>query len=163
VRAVGTVFDVYRKRGSSVVTVIEGVVVVEHTGKDEPAMGLAPGTEPSDAQGERPFAPVNLAAGKQAIVKPGEGVEASQVNVAAAIAWTHRELVFEFTSLSDAAEEFNRYNDRKLVIQGQSLRAFKISAIFRSTDPRSLVHFVEAMPAVHVRETEHEIVISGSP
>jgi transmembrane sensor len=97
------------------------------------------------------------------IVKPGAGVEASPANVAAAIAWTQRELVFEFTPLVEVAEEFNRYNARKLVIETGPLQAFKISAIFRSTDPRSLVRFVQAVPGVQVRESDDEIVISAAP
>jgi transmembrane sensor len=163
VRAVGTVFDVYRKRGAAVITVVEGVVVVEHNEKAEPAPTSAVVTEWPHEQGERPFVPVRLAAGRQAIVKPGAGVEASPVNVAAAIAWTQRELVFEFTPLAEAAEEFNRYNARKLVIEGEALRAFKISAIFRSTDSRSLVRFVQALPGVQARESDAEIVISATP
>jgi len=162
VRAVGTVFDVYRKRGTAVITVVEGVVVVEHN-EAEPAPTSAIVAEQSHEQGERPFPPVRLAAGRQVIVKPGAGVEASSANVAAAIAWTQRQLVFEFTPLVEVAEEFNRYNARKLVIETGPLRAFKISAIFRSTDPRSLVRFVQAMPGVQVRESDDEIVISAAP
>ena len=162
VRAVGTVFDVYRKRGSAVITVVEGVVVVEHNEAESAPTSAIVAEQPHE-QGERPFLSVRLVAGRQAIVKPEAGVEASPANVAAAIAWTQRELVFEFTPLVEAAEEFNRYNARKLVIETGPLRAFKISAIFRSTDPRSLVRFVQAMPGVQVRESDDEIVISAAP
>ena len=162
VRAVGTVFDVYRKDVGAVITVVEGIVVVEHNEKagSAPTSAVPPG-RPHE-RGEHPFVAIRLAAGRQAIVKPEAGVEASAVNVAAAIAWTRRELVFEFTPLVEAAEEFNRYNARKLVIEGEPLRALEVSAIFRSTDPRSLVRFVQAIPGVQVRESNDEIVISGA-
>ena len=163
VRAVGTVFDVYRKHAGAIITVVEGIVVVDDNEKAGSASTTPVLPERPHERGDHPFVPIRLAAGGQAIVKPGAGVETGPVNVGAAIAWTRRELVFEFTPLEEAAEEFNRYNARKLVIEGEPLRAFKVSAIFRSTDPRSLVRFMQAIPGVQVRESDDEIVITAAP
>jgi len=160
VRAVGTVFDVYQKRGAAVVTVVEGVVVVERQPINGSENSSAPDAlRPEQATQSQPPR-VRLGAGKQAIIKSGAGVEATPASAAAAIAWTQRQLIFEFTPLAEVAEQFNRYNARQLVIEGPLLREFKVSAIFRSTEPGSLVRFVQSMPGVRVTETEDKIVLS---
>jgi transmembrane sensor len=104
---------------------------------------------------------VRLTAGKQAIISPEAPVELKPVNVGVATAWTRRELVFEFTPLAEAAAEFNRYNERQLIVEGEALRAFKISAVFRSTDYGSLVRYLQNLPGVQIRENEDTIVITS--
>jgi ferric-dicitrate binding protein FerR (iron transport regulator) len=55
------------------------------------------------------------------------------------------------------AEEFNRYNERQLVIEDPKLYDFHISGVFSSTDPQSLIRFLRERPGVHVIETASEI------
>ena len=52
--------------------------------------------------------------------------------------------------LAEIAEEFNRYNSRHIEIRGPALRAEKISGVFQSNDPASLVSFMKNIPGVHV-------------
>jgi len=47
----------------------------------------------------------------------------------------------------DVAEEFNRYNTRRLVIEDPDLYGFHISGVFSSTDPQSSLAFCVAVPA----------------
>lgn len=159
VRAVGTVFDVYRKQTSAVVTVVEGSVVVER-GKHAAAAARSLNEAVVDAGAQPASVNLWLTAGKQVVVSREAAAEPKPVNVNVATAWTRRELVFEFTPLADAAAEFNRYNERRLIVEGEQLRSFKISAIFRSTDPGSLVRYVQSMPDVQIDETENSIVIA---
>jgi len=162
VRAVGTIFDVYEKRDSEVVTVVEGAVEVARATNIAPAQ--SDGREGSGSlQAPMPStpAPLTLSAGKQVVVAKGSAAEPRPVNVAAAVAWTQRQLVFEFTPLAEVVDEFNRYNARKLVIEGAQLRDFKISAIFKSTDSASFIRFAATMPGVQVRQTPNTIVISA--
>jgi transmembrane sensor len=158
VRAVGTVFDVYRKSSSAVVTVVEGTVIVES------ASGTRVAThEPENVSSLRPEQPrIRLSAGKQVIVAQNAVAEPKAVNVTAATAWTQRQLIFEFTPLAEAAEEFNRYNAKPLIVEGEALRAFRISAMFRSTDPRALVRYVQTLPGVVVEETDTAIHIRAT-
>ncbi len=142
VRAVGTVFDVYRRSKDAVVTVVEGSVAIL----------------PPDAAGGGEGATL-LTAGKQAIVERSAPIQPKPVNVSAATAWTQRQLMFEFTPLAEVVGEFNRYNARKLQVEGEALRAFKVSAIFVSTDPAVLVKFLRELPAVEVVETDASILI----
>ena len=142
VRAIGTQFDVYRKRGGTVVTVVEGEVA---------ANAVNTATDHS----------ILLAAGQQFTVAAGVAAHPTPANIAHATAWTQRELVFESTPLEEVAQEFNRYNERQLVVRDAKLNAFEIDGVFRSTDPSSLVRFLRQRPGVRVIETDSEIVIAS--
>jgi transmembrane sensor len=68
-------------------------------------------------------------------------------------------LVFESASLADVAEEFNRYNDRQLIVGDPSLETFHVSGVFSSTDPASLIRFLRARPGLRIVETQSQIRI----
>ena len=158
VRAVGTQFDVYERRLGTVVTVLEGEVAV-----------LAPVKADAQRKGEGSAVPndtrtsaISVSAGEQLTVTPKIARKSEHPNVAAATAWTERRIVFESATLSEVAEEFNRYNERQLVIQDPDLYDFHISGVFSSTDPESLIRFLRERPGVKVSETASEIRITKS-
>ena len=144
VRAVGTEFDVYRRADGTVVTVVEGRVAL------------------SEGRGEAEAISV-LAAGEQITVTPRAARRTPHPNLAGATAWTQRQLVFDSASLSDVAAEFNRYNERKLVIDPSALGALHISGVFSSTDPTSLIRFLRDRPGLRVTETSTEIRVDQQP
>jgi transmembrane sensor len=137
VRAVGTQFDVYRKKSATIVTVLEGRVAI--------AKGRSEG--------------LSLAAGEQLTIAPRREPRPVRANIAAATAWTQRQLVFDSTPLADIAEEFNRYNSRRLVIEGAALERFHVSGVFSSTDPQRFVRFMRERFGILVEETDEEIRI----
>ena len=98
-----------------------------------------------------------LAAGEQVTVTADSAQRTANPNVAGATAWREREIVFESATLSDVAEEFNRYNQRQLVIEDPTLYGFHISGVFSSTDPDSLIRFLRERPGVKVTDTGGEI------
>jgi len=104
-----------------------------------------------------------LAAGEQVTVTADAAQKTVNPNIAGATAWREREIVFESATLSDVAEEFNRYNQRQLVIKDPALYGFHISGIFSSTDPDSLLRFLRQRPGVKVTETGGEIRIERGP
>lgn len=166
VRAVGTQFDVYKKHGGTIVTVVEGTVVVVRSGVEpsNPLEGSGTPNVPVQSNAD-PGASlianaVYLSAGEQLTVTPKTERKTAHPNVASATAWTQRELVFDSASLSEVAEEFNRYNDRQLVIDDSALYDFHISGVFSSTDPASLIRFLRQRPGVEVTETASEIRIA---
>jgi transmembrane sensor len=169
VRAVGTVFDVHRMGDGAVVTVVEGAVLVERKAPASAARRTELDARGAEEAGggsgygstRQPFVSVRLTAGKQAVIRSEAALELKPVNVQVAIGWTRRELIFEFTPLAEAAAEFNRYNERRLIIEGDELRAFKISAVFRSTDPGALVRYLKSLPGVRIQENESSVVISN--
>jgi transmembrane sensor len=146
VRAVGTRFDVYKKSSGTVVTVLEGTVAVT------PAPELFVSTA----------AAALVTAGEQLTVGPiSPGTKVHPVSLAATTAWTQRQLVFDNTALQEVVNEFNRYNQRQLVIRDPLLNDFAIDGVFSSTDPASLIRFLRSRPGVVVTETESEIIIAS--
>jgi len=168
VRAVGTEFDVYQKQGGTVVSVVEGRVAVRlrtETANNEitdlPRVTAAdPDESGARTPGSRDGAPIFLAAGEQVLVTTTAMQKADHPNIAVATSWTQRQIEFESASLSEVAEEFNRYNERQLVIEDPTLYDFHISGVFSSSDPASLVRFLRERPGVRVTETASEIRVS---
>jgi len=139
VRAVGTEFDVYKKQVATVVTVVEGRV------------------EAYEPSGDSGIAPVVLSAGEQLTVVPHTVTKPTATDTSVAIAWVQKRLMFEETPLSDVAEEFNRYNRRPLTIDDRDLRKVKISGVYSSTDPSSLINFLRSQNSIQVIETENQV------
>jgi transmembrane sensor len=77
------------------------------------------------------------------------------VNVAASVAWTQRQLMFEHRPLSEVAEEFNRYNRDRIEIESPELRRQEVTGVFEAEDPGSFVAFLSNIPGVEIREGEN--------
>jgi len=77
----------------------------------------------------------------------------------AATAWVQKRLIFEETPLNEVAEEFNRYNRRPLAIDGAELQTLKISGVYSSTDPTSLINFLRSQTSIRVIEMEDQVRI----
>ena len=167
VRAVGTEFDVYQKREDTVVTVVEGRVAIltSHAGArtdhDVPEAAQSPPQSnlefPAIAPGQ--IGNILVAAGEQLTVTPKKIQIVEHPNIASATAWTQRQLVFESASLADVADEFNRYNERQLIVGDPRLETFHVSGVFSSTDPASLIRFLRARPELRIVETRSQIRI----
>jgi transmembrane sensor len=139
VRAVGTEFDVYKKQAETVVTVVEGRVETYS------------GTDGTNA------AAIVLSAGEQLTVLPHTVTKPTRADTAAATAWLQKRLIFEETPLKEVAEEFNRYNRRPLAIDDAELQTLKISGVYSSTDPASLINFLRSQNSIIVLETENQV------
>ncbi|WP_226018521.1 FecR family protein [Novosphingobium sp. FKTRR1] len=117
-KAIGTAFSV-RKRDSGVeVLVTEGVVETWSDDADAPRLRVT--------AGQRAFM------GEQSIVRY-EATRTSSVD--RALAWREGMIDLNGTTLGDAAEEFNRYNDRKIVISDPSMVGEQFDGLFRIGDP----------------------------
>jgi transmembrane sensor len=139
VRAVGTEFDVYKKQAETVVTVVEGRVETYSR------------ADGADA------AAIMLSAGEQLTVLPHTVTKPTRADTVAATAWVQKRLIFEETPLNEVAEEFNRYNRRPLTIDDAELRTLKISGVYSSTDPASLINFLRSQNSINVIETENQV------
>jgi transmembrane sensor len=165
VTAVGTQFDVYRKTADTIVTVVEGrVAILGSPISADPTSLATPRVEGNNVPGQHSGEGVLfLAAGEQATITPQVSRRTLHPDLAGATAWTQRQLVFDSASLADVASEFNRYNERKLVIDPSALGALHISGVFSSTDPASLIRFLRDRPGLRVTETPTQIRVEKSP
>ncbi len=158
VRAMGTQFDVNLLDAETIVTVIQGKVVVA---RQRPASGGASDPlRPMPHRAASALSTVYLTAGEQLTVSPTRRMRPVRTNVTAAIAWVHHKLIFASTALRDVVQEFNRYNARQLVIASPSLETFTIDGVFSSTNPQSLIDFLRQSPGIKVTQTGDNVVIS---
>ena len=155
VRAVGTEFDVYRRESGTTVTVVEGQVAVIPV---EPRIA-GRRTQSGTLEAFDPAAAIVLVAGEQVTVTASRPPQAVHADVAAATAWTQQQLVFDSTPLIDVVKEFNRYNDRQLIVSDSSLEDFHVTGVFSSADPASLLRFLRAQRGVNIEETDRDIRI----
>jgi transmembrane sensor len=139
--AVGTQFDVYRKSGTTTVTVVEGSVEVYSGGAPPP-----PGGEPS----------VRLNPGDQLNV--GDRIGALRhVDAHAAVAWLQQQIAFEDEPLGEVAAEFNRYGPVTVEIDDEALRALPISGIVDAYDTDSFAAYLATLKGVIVQKTPTRI------
>lgn len=153
VRAVGTQFDVHRKRVTTVVTVLEGRVALLQPAASTLLSASSPSTSPL----------VEIAAGEQVTVTASAKPTPYRANIETATAWTQQQIVFEHAPLPDVAEEFNRFNQRRLLIEGEALADFRVSGNFPALDPTSLprfLRFLRAQPGIEVHESDDRIVVT---
>ena len=128
-RAVGTVFNVQKVDGSVEVLVTKGVVAVG------PPQGVV-----TDH-----FVLAIVDAGQIAIAASSrvKVVSLDQEEIARRLAWHDGMLLFNGQSLADVAAEFNRYNERKLVIADPAVGRLRIGGYFRATDLDSFVRVLQ--------------------
>lgn len=159
VRAVGTEFDVYRRASGTRVTVLEGTVAVSARNSIPLSGdgGRRPGAGPQDAASL-----VMVKAAQQiTVTTTGTATPIQSANLVATTAWTQRRLIFDSAPLSEVVEEFNRYNRRPLVISDPAVASVTVVGVFSSTDPSSLIRFLESQPGIEVVKGASEIRVSS--
>jgi transmembrane sensor len=150
VRAVGTRFDVNRRSGGTVVTVVEGRVAVVRdsvASRDLPAFDTNSGA-------------VFLDPGEQTIVTATQVSSPRHADVESVTGWVRDQLTFSDTPLVEVAEVFNRYSPQQLVIEDAQLRGLGISGLYSTTEPGTLIDFLRAQPTLRVDEQGQRIVVS---
>jgi transmembrane sensor len=107
---------------------------------------------------------------QHATLKPGDVVVASAdhmslsrentTDAAEGLGWRHGLLIFKYTTLAEAAAEFNRYNDRKLVIADPAVGRLKIVGTFATNNVAAFADVAEDVLHLKVTNTEDQIVIA---
>ena len=105
-----------------------------------------------------------------ATLTPGDVVTASGSTVFEAkktgaalqneLGWRRGVLVFEDTELSAAAQEFNRYNRKKVIVADAHTAHLRIGGTFPSTNVDAFADAAEAILGLHVKTQGNVIVIS---
>jgi transmembrane sensor len=157
---VGTQFNVDIRSNGTTVTVVEGQVAVDSAATSESAAARA-------AHGVGDTVDALILRANDCVVVTPAGVGAPQrgINVAASVAWTQRQLMFEHRPLSEVAEEFNRYNKDRIDIDSAELKRQEVTGVFDAKDPASFVAFLSSVPGVEIREGANgtHIVLLRSP
>jgi transmembrane sensor len=143
--AVGTSFEVLREEpaGSTfAVTLVEGHVAIEPISS--------------------PDALPNASGNGVTLLKPGERLRfvgttnesLDSPSIERITAWRHGQLIFDNTSLDEAAAEFNRYGTRKLAIHGIAAQSLRVGGVFKISDPYS---FAQSMAGTY----HLQIIVQG--
>ena len=166
VQALGTEFNVSARNGKTTVTVIDGRIVVADRSSltDLPQVGEATALPEGDPTPLPERKTIYLAAGEQATLEDRKFVDYSpNPDMEQSLAWRERTLVFRDQTLSDVAEQFNRYNHKTLMFLGEPLQRTRISGVFNADDPGSLVDFlVQSDMAAVVADSRTQIVLRRS-
>ena len=143
IRAVGTAFNV-RLDGDEVrVALIEGIVKVR------------PQTAGNGLRSE-----VTMRAGEALEAIPARPVAVRAADVSRAASWRSGELVFNDTRLADAVAEINRYTPRPIRIEDPEIGDYRISGVFRTSDPGRFSEAVgEVLPVAAVRRDDGALVL----
>jgi transmembrane sensor len=140
VRAVGTSFSVRRLKGRPIeVLVSEGVVEVTHNGSIR-----------------------RIAANVRAVaaVKSVDVVPVAPEKVDRQLAWRDGRLVFEGETLREAAREFERYSDTRIVIEDPDLANRTITGLYVPTDPVGFARAVGKAMNLKVAVAKGEVRLS---
>jgi len=135
--AVGTSFEVRREESAGstfAVTLVEGHVAIE----------------PISSPDSLP----NASGNGVTLLNPGERLRfAGATNetldspsIERVTAWRRGQLIFDNTSLAEAAAEFNRYGSRKLAIDGTAAQSLRVGGVFKISDPYS---FAQSMAGTY--------------
>jgi transmembrane sensor len=95
----------------------------------------------------------------------GKDIATRTISVPAAeslLSWRSGYIVFHETALADAVAEFNRYNERKIVIEDPRIAAIRLTGKFRSTNIDSFSRLLQMSFPVRAKETAGGIVLSAS-
>jgi transmembrane sensor len=149
VQALGTEFNVNARAGDTVVSVLEGRVLVSTREGGQLSQGPAEVTA--------------LAAGEAVRIHgKGEIDRERRPDVVDATQWRARQLVFEHAAIGDIVREFNRHNVApKLRLEGMEPASRHYSAIFDAEDPSSFADFLKHEPDVVVEQRGKDVVIRG--
>ncbi|KSB90085.1 iron dicitrate transport regulator FecR [Caulobacter vibrioides] len=145
VRAVGTAFSVRRRDGGCEVLVTEGVVEVWSEGAGEAPRRVT--------AGERVFASDSAGAARP--------VSAS-LEITRELAWREGQIVLDGEAFGAAAEEFNRYNARKIVIADPVLAEQKLVGWFRTNEPESFARAAAASFGARVTVRGDAILVQSA-
>jgi len=126
VAALGTQFSVHRDGDRVEVAVVEGRVEVE------------------DVKGVAAVSPVIVTRGDTVVT------EGSSVHVAAnsiehvdeALSWRRGVLTFDQLTLAEAASQFNRYNQKKLIITDPAVGSVRIGGRFDANNVQAFAHLL---------------------
>jgi transmembrane sensor len=162
VRAVGTAFNVRLMPNSVNVLVTEGKVRVIQLPSTPAAVASAP-TNPPDEAGpllkvgqiaQVPIAPNHQPAIAAAVVSDLKPRAASS-----ALAWREGRLEFSDAPLSEVVAEFNRYNQRKIVIADQALAERRFGGAFSGHNFEPFLEILQQSFGVVAEERGGETVV----
>lgn len=178
IQAIGTQFDVYRKRSGTRVAVIEGLVQISAVQEPAtPGFPLIPkgsvalpgsGSGSSSGSAAKSAGPAHtnpqlLGAGQEAEMSPqGTLSRRDKGDALKDISWRQGRIVFEDDTLGEIASEFNRYNPVvKINVVGDIATKEHFSGTFDADAPEAIMQALAGDPTLRVELIGNVIRIEG--
>ena len=76
--------------------------------------------------------------------------------------WTSKRLVLNSVSVADAIKKFERYSVDEIVVDDESLKAFRVSGVFRLTEPDAFVKTVSQLTGSRVIHSDGRLILTHS-
>ncbi len=144
INVLGTRFNVYRKPEQTVITVVEGAVVVV------PKV-FAKGDSKEALESEK--VAITLPAGEQMSVYNDRRIEHSkQIDIERTVAWLQRQLVFKQNTIESIANEFNRYNRKRIVIKDEAFKQRRITGVFNAHEPDEFLALLQTIADIQIEK-----------
>jgi len=138
----GTKFSVRNETNRLEVALLEGRARIESIKAGEPAQVLKPGD-------------VAIATPRSLIV-----TRRSDKQLINELAWRNGLLVFKYATLGTVADEFNRYNEHKIVLSDSSIARLSVVGTFRANDPNGFIELAREVFDVRAQKRGRNIVLS---
>jgi len=107
--------------------------------------------------------PVRISANSMAVAQADNAIAAMPVPAAQVhrqMAWQNGQIAFEGETLAQAAEEFSRYSDTRIVIEDSGLAKEEIAGLFKATDPVGFAQTIAISLNAHAKIEEGEVRIT---
>tara|TARA_B100000678_G_scaffold290655_1_gene304160 strand:+ start:4735 stop:5727 length:993 start_codon:yes stop_codon:yes gene_type:complete len=76
--------------------------------------------------------------------------------------WTSKRLVLNSVSVADAIKKFERYSVDEIVVDDESLKTFRVSGVFRLTEPDAFVKTVSQLTGSRVIHSDGRLILTHS-
>lgn len=141
---IGTKFEIRTDANKVQVTLFEGSAQFESDGASATRQNaiLVPGD-----------VAVATAASMRITRKPAQ-------KLIAELGWRHGVVIFDHTTLADAAAEFNRYNRKKLIVTDPKIARLTIGGTFQTTNTQQLTQLARDIFGLTIEDRGTDIVIS---
>jgi transmembrane sensor len=137
---VGTRFSVRRDHDRTRIDVEEGTVQIWSNGQKNASSNLRPGD-------------IGLSQNGSVLLLPH-----SDGKIGRDLGWREGHLIFDQETLAEVASEFNRYNNKPLIVVGDA-RSIRIGGSFKAQDSLAFAHLLNKGLGLHVDESEDNIKI----
>lgn len=148
--------------GPRLVTVLGTKFSVSRDGNDVRVAVTQGRVRVSDADTSEPSPTATITRGDILEAQGGSTlvVQDAETRVDRSLAWRNGMLQFDSTPLSDAAAEFNRYNQHKIIIAGKA-GTIPIGGSFKTSNVDAFARLLHEAYGLRVEETPTETKISG--
>lgn len=173
VKALGTSFVVRRDDERVAVTLMEGRVQVSPQSSSAPSLpadaqpkagaNSVTTSPPAAATVQLPKETFTLTPGQRLTFTNGAAANLDTPSMEKATAWRRGQVILDDTPLRVAAEEMNRYNSTKLVIESPEAAALLVNGLFQAGDSAHFANAVAQAYGLRIIERGDTIVLAGIP